>query len=267
MRTRLAALAVPLLALVGCAAPVATTAIAPDVRAQLAPEGKLRVALLGQNPLFVNPGSAPPAGIAVDLGRELASRLGVPFEPVRYEGVAAMVDGAGKNEWDIAFLGIDPDRAKVMNFTSAYLLGENTFLLGPGQPARSVGELDRPGRTIATLSKSVQEVWVRQNVKNATLVSISTNAAALQLLREGKVDAIASQTLTLANAARAIPGSRLMEGSFMDSPIGLAVPRNRPAGHAYVYEFIEELKASGAVGEAIGRANVSGARVAPARVR
>jgi polar amino acid transport system substrate-binding protein len=264
---RLAALAVPLLLLVqGCVAPTVAP-VPPDVRAQLAPGGSLRVALLAQNPLFVNPGSGPVAGVAVDLGRELASRIGVPFEPVRYDGVAAMVDGVAKNEWDVAFLGIDPERAQVMNFTSAYVYGENTFLLAPGSTARIPADLDRTGRTVATITRSVQEVWVKQNFKNATLISISTGASALQLLKEGKVDAVASQALTLANAAKAIPGSRLMEGSFLDSSIGLAVPRGRPAGHAYAYQFIEDMKASGAVREALARANATGARVAEPRAK
>lgn len=268
MHRRLAAVAVPLLLLVhGCAAPPGATAVPPDVRAQLAPNGALRVALLGQNPLFVNPGSVPAAGVAVDLGRELATRIGVPFEPVRYEGVAAMVEGVSKNEWDIAFLGIDPERAAVMNFTAAYIYGENTFLLAPGSTARVPTDLDRAGRTVATLSRSVQEVWVKQNFRNATLISVSTGASALQLLKDGKVDAVASQTLTLANGAKAIPGSRLMEGSFLDSSIGLAVPRGRPAGHAYAYQFIEDMKASGAVREALSRANVTGARVAEPRAK
>lgn len=258
-------MAAVLVALAGCAAPGGGPPVPADARAQLAPNGKLRVGLLVQNPLFVNAGPGPVAGVAVELGKALAERLGVPFEPIRYEGVAAMVEGAGKGEWDVAMLGIDPERAAVMNFTAAYLYGENTFLLAPGSSLRTLAELDRSGRTLGTLSRSVQEVWAKQNVKNATMISISTNAAALQMLKEGKLDAIASQTLTLANGAKSIPGARLMEGSFLDSPIALAVPRGRPAGHAFAHAFVEEMKASGAVQEALSRSGVAGARVAPAR--
>ena len=262
----LAALAVPLFVAFGCAAPVGPAA-PPEARAQLAPEGKLRVALLGQNPLFVNPGGGAPAGVAVDLGRELARRLGVAFEPVRYEGVGTMVEGASRNEWDVAMLGIDPERATVMNFTAAYIYGENTFLLAPGSSARIPADLDRPGRTVAVIARSVQEVWLRQNFKSATIISSATGASALELLRDGKVDAVASQTLTLANGAKGIAGSRLMDGSFLDSSIGLAVRRGRPAGHAYAFEFVEEMKASGAVREALVRAGVTGARVAEPRAK
>lgn len=254
-----------LLGLAGCAAPGGGPVVPADARAQLAPQGKLRVALLGQNPLFVNAGAGAPTGIAVDLGKALAERLGVPFEAVRYEGVAAMVAGTSKDEWDDAFLGIDPERAKVMNFTAAYLYGENTFLLAPGSTARTLADLDRSGRTVGTLAASVQEAWAKQNMKHATLISTATNASAMQMLKDGKVDAVATQTLTLAQAAKGLPGARLMEGSFLDSPIALAVPRGRPAGHAYAHAFIEEMKASGAVAEALSRSGVSGARVAPAR--
>jgi polar amino acid transport system substrate-binding protein len=259
------ALLLPLALAFGCAAP-SGPAVSPAARSELAPTGKLRVGLLAANPLFVTQGTPPEAlrGIAVDLGRELASRLAVPMEPVRYPNVAALVEGVGKGEWDVAFLGIDPERAAVMNFTSAYLYGENTFLVPPGSPARSMADLDRPGKTVATLARSVQENYLRQNMKNATLVSMSGPPAAFGLLKEGKVDAVASSVQVLGEGAKAVPGAKLLEGSYYDSPIGMAVARGRSAGLAYAYEFIEEQKSSGAVRESLSRSGLAGARVAPA---
>jgi polar amino acid transport system substrate-binding protein len=221
------------------------------------------VGLLVNNALFVNPGTTL-GGVAVDLGRELAARIGVSMEPVRYANVAAMVEAADRDEWDIAFLGIDPERAAHMNFTSAYVYGENTFLLAPGSTAKTLADLDRPGRTVATLARSVQETWARQNMKGATLISVSGPPSAFQLLKDGKVDAVASATQVLSEGAKGIPGTRLMDGSYLDTPVGLAVAKGRPAAHAYAYAYIEEMKASGAVRESLARTSVSGARVAPA---
>ncbi|MGZ5662287.1 MAG: hypothetical protein ACXWG6_13055, partial [Usitatibacter sp.] len=101
-----AALILPLALAFGCAeAPVAST-VPAAARAELAPTGKLRVGLIAVNPVFVTPNTPPGVtrGIAVDIARELARRIDVPMEPLRYPTVGAMVEAAGKGEWDIAFL-------------------------------------------------------------------------------------------------------------------------------------------------------------------
>jgi polar amino acid transport system substrate-binding protein len=201
-------------------------------------------------------------GIAVDIARELAARLDVPMEPRRYPTVGALVESAGKGEWDIAFLAIDPERAAMMNFTAEYMYTENTFLVPAGSTARGIEDLDRPGKAIATLARSAQEIWLRKNAKSATLVSASSPAAAYQMLREGKVDAVTSVALLLAEGAKQVPGSRVLPTSYADTPIGMAVAKNRPAAYAYAYEFVEDMKKSGAMREAIARENLVGVRAA-----
>ena len=61
--------------------------ITPAVRSELAPSGTLRVGLNHQNFLLVTPSSSAsdPRGVASDLARELARRLGVPIEFSKYD--------------------------------------------------------------------------------------------------------------------------------------------------------------------------------------
>jgi polar amino acid transport system substrate-binding protein len=257
-----ATLLLPLVLAFGCAT-VAPT-VPPAARAELAPTGKLRAGLIAVNPIFVTPNTPPGVtkGIAVDIANQLAARIGVPLEPLRYPTVGALVESAGKGEWDVAFLAIDPERAEAMNFTAAYMYSENTFLVPAGSTARGIEDLDRPGKTIATLARSAQEIWLKKNANSATLVSASSPAAAYQMLKEGKVDAVSSASSLLAEGAKQVPGSKVLPTSFSDAPIGMAVPRMRPAAHAYAHEFIEEVKASGTVREAIAREGLVGVRAA-----
>jgi polar amino acid transport system substrate-binding protein len=258
-----ALLLLPLLLAFGCATTVGPS-VTPAARAELAPTGKLRVGLIAVNPIFVTPNTPPGVtkGIAVDIANSLAARIGVPMEPLRYPTVGALVESAGKGEWDIAFLAIDPERAEMMNFTAAYMYSENTFLVPAASTARGIEDLDKRGTTIATFARSAQEIWLKKNAKAATLVSASSPAAAYQMLREGKVDAVSSASSLLAEAAKQVPGTKVLPTSFSDAPIGMAVPRMRPAAHAYAYEFIEDLKASGTVREAIAREGLIGLRAA-----
>jgi polar amino acid transport system substrate-binding protein len=258
-----AILLLPLALAFGCAT-VTTDTVPPAARAELAPTGKLRVGLIAVNPIFVTPNTPPgeTRGMAVDIARELARRIDVPMEPLRYPTVGALVESAGKGEWDIAFLAIDPERAAMMNFTAEYMYTENTFLVPAGSTARGIEDLDRPGKAIATLARSAQEIWLKKNAKSATLVSASSPAAAYQMLREGKVDAVTSVALLLAEGAKQVPGSRVLPTSYADTPIGMAVAKNRPAAYAYAYEFVEDMKKSGAMREAIARENLVGVRAA-----
>ena len=264
---RTAFLLLPLALAAGCAT-VATTEVPPAARAELAPTGKMRVGLIAANPIFVTPNTAEgdTRGLAVDIARELAQRLGVPMEPLRYATVGALVESAGKGEWDIAFLGIDPERAAAMNFTGAYMYTQNTFLVPGNSTATGIEDLDRPGKAIAAFARSAQEIWLRKNARSATIVSASTPAAAYQMLREGKVDAVSSAAQLLAEGAKQVPGSRVLSTSFVDTPIGMAVAKGRPAAYAYAYQFIQEMNSAGAIGEGIARHRLAGVRAAtPAR--
>lgn len=259
-------LALSLLLLVLAAA--CATTVEPGVPAaakeELAPTGTLRVALLAPNPILVTQNTPPGVvkGVAVDIANRLASRLGVPMTPVLYQSLTALMEGTMRREWDITFIAVDPDRAAAMNFTAPYMYAESTFLVPAGSSANRLEDLDRTGKAIVAVSRSTQEAWLRKNLRSATVIAASSPAAARQMMRDGKVDAYASLKSVLAEAAREIPGSRLLAGSFDDSPIALAVIRGRPSADAFAYEFMQELKAAGAIREAIEREGLAGARVA-----
>src|SRR5258706_13390353 len=79
--------------------------ITPAVRTDLAPAGALRVGINYGNFILATRDAATgeSRGVAIDLTRELAGRLGVRGEIVAYDSVAGMVEAAPTNTWDIAF--------------------------------------------------------------------------------------------------------------------------------------------------------------------
>ena len=245
----------------GCAT-VTGPDVPPAAKAELAPTGALRVALIAVNPLFVTQDTPPGVtkGMAVDIATRLADRLGVPMKPVLYPSVGALMESTGKGEWDITFLPITPERANVMNFTAPYMYTESTFLVPPGSDAKGIADLDRPGKTLVALARASHETWLRANLKSATLVTASTQAFAMQMMKEGKVDAFGSTATALTESLPLLPGSRLLPGSFVDAPIALAVIKVRPAGDAFARDFMDQLTASGAIAEMIQREKLVGVR-------
>ena len=113
---------------------------------QLAPKGVLRVAINLSNFLLVTDRSAEgnPAGVSPDMAAEVARRLGVGIEYVEYKTPGEIADDAGKDVWDIANIGAEPQRAEKIDFTRAYCEIQATYLVPPGSPLKSIERLTDP---------------------------------------------------------------------------------------------------------------------------
>jgi polar amino acid transport system substrate-binding protein len=201
--------------------------IAPAVRADLAPTGKLRAGINYGNFILATKDRATgeSRGVAVDLLQEVGRRLGVPVQIVAYDSVAVMGDAAPSGVWDIAFLGSDPLREALMSFTAAYLEIDATYLVPAGSPLRTAAEVDREGVQVAAPARANYELFLSRNLKHARLVSAQGGDLAFNLLATGKVDALAGLTQGLLGLAPKLPGSRLVDGRFMGVQQSIAVPR------------------------------------------
>src|SRR5205085_12010393 len=106
-------------------------------------------------------------GVAIDLAREIAIRLGVPLELVAFETVGALVDGAKTGAWDIGFLGSEPARERDISFTAAYLEIEATYLVKDGSALRHAAEIDREGVTVAAPARANYELFLSRTLEHA----------------------------------------------------------------------------------------------------
>jgi len=239
--------------------------ITPAVPADLAPTGKLRAGINFGNVILAarDRTTGESSGVAIDLMQDLARRLGVPAEIVAFDSVAAMGDAAPTNAWDIAFLGSDPQREKLMSFTAAYLEIDATYLVPRASPFRTAAEVDRKGVRVAAPARANYELFLTRNLRRAQLVSTQGAEAAFDLLVTGKVDALAGLEQGLLDLLQKLPESRILEGHFMRVQQSIAVPKGRDAGLAYLRRVIEEAKTSGLVARAIERTGVRGVSVAP----
>ena len=241
------------------------TDLTPAARGSLAHRGVLRTAINYGNFILATRDAATgeSRGVAIDLAREVAGRLGVPLEIVAYDSVAVMVEAAPTDAWDIAFLGSDPEREKLIDFTPAYLEIEATYLVPASSPLRAAADVDRQGVRVAAPSKANYELFLRRHLKQASQVSPAGGQAANELLASGQVDALAGLKEALIGLAERLPGSRMLDGRFMAVQQSIGVPKGRSAALAYVRGLVEEAKASGLVARAIDKTGARGVSVAP----
>jgi polar amino acid transport system substrate-binding protein len=202
-------------------------------------------------------------GVGFDLGRELARRMGVPFEPVTYPSVGALLDAGKTGAWDVAFVGFSPERAKEWNFTALHLEIEFGYLVPGGSSISTMADIDRPGIRVAVQEKSQPDVFLSRTLKNAVVVRAPSLAGTLEVLKSGRADAIFSIKPSLFEASNQLPGSRVLDGRAGVDPHAMALPKDRDLGVAYARQFIEAAKSEGLVQGAIERVGMRGAVVAP----
>ena len=113
----------------------------------LAPTGKLRAALYLGGPASVvkDPNSGETKGVGYELGRELARRMDVPYEPLIYRTPKLIVEDTVLGKWDVAFIAQNPDRERIINFPAVYLSVEHGYLVPSGSPIQTMRDVDRPG--------------------------------------------------------------------------------------------------------------------------
>ena len=242
---------------------------APDSRVgDLVQAGKVRVGLGVVAPHWAvkDPATGELRGVAADLARALAARLGIEFVPIEYPSPPRILDGLKDGAWDVGFLGIDPSRAAVVDFSPPYLQIDATYLVPADSSIRNIADGDQPGVRIAVSRNSVEEIVLRRMLKRAELRAVDTVSAGFELLRAGNADVLAAPRPALLQSAARLPGSRVLEDRFHATFGAMVVPKGQAARLAYISEFIEEAKASGLVQRAIERAGVRGVQaVAPGK--
>jgi polar amino acid transport system substrate-binding protein len=258
-------------ALVWLAGACSTAPASPsaEARAALAPAGMLRVAINLGNPVLARrDDQGEITGVSIDLGRALAARLGAAFVPVVYPNAGALVAGARAGAWSVGFAAVDPARADVLEFTAPYMEVSVTYLVAARSPIRTVADADGQGVRIAVGTGNAADLFLSRTARQARLVRIpDTLEAAIEIMQANQADAYAGTHERLLILRERLGEHRILDDRFHAVEHAIAVPRGRAPSLAYARVFVEEMKASGAIAEAIARHGLRGVTVAPRATR
>lgn len=239
----------------------------PQLVAAFTPTGRLRASINLGNPILAkrDPASGQPVGVSVDLAQAFAARLGVSLDLVVFDTAGKSVDAVRQEQADIGFFAIDPLRGQEISFTPPYVLIEGCYLVRQDSPLQHNEEVDRPGRRITVGGGSAYDLYLSREIRQAQLLRAASSPAVVEtFLAEGH-DVAAGVRQQLEADARRHPGLRLLPGRFMVIRQAMGTPRSRGAAASEsLSTFVEEMKASGFVAEALKRHAIEGAAVAPA---
>lgn len=249
----------------GLAAPGhAASAASPEIVRDVAPTGRLRAAINTGNVVLAHrAGDGTLSGISVDLAQELGRRLGLAVDFVPFDTAGKVTASAGANVWDVGFLAVDPLRANEIAFTAPYVVIEGTYAVRETSPLRAIADFDREGVRIAVGRGSAYDLFLTRTLKRATLVRAETSEAAIRLFVADGFEAVAGVKQPIVAFARETPGYRAIPGRFSSIEQAMGVPKGREAAAAYLRGFVEAMKASGFVAEALVRHRQPDAAVAP----
>ena len=257
-------LALPKVAAFAAVLLFAASAPAADDNAQvLAPSGRLRAALYPGTPTSVlDPKGSEPRGVGYELGRELARRLGVPFEPVVYPRNADVIEAVKTGKADVAFTNASPARRKEMSFGPPYLVIELGYMVPAGSAIATSADVDRKGVRVGVTAGSTSEGTLSRGLRNAELVRAATNQIGAEMLAAGTVEAFATNKATLHELAGKVPGARVLPDRWGEERHAIAFPHGREGGAPFIRTFTEDALAEGLVRAAMDRAALRGAHPA-----
>jgi polar amino acid transport system substrate-binding protein len=237
-----------------------------SITSTLCTTGKLRAAINLGNPILANLDDATnqPFGVSVDLAQELAKRLKVELELVVVTGAAKSVSALNDQTADVGFFAIDPLRGAEIAFTAPYVLIEGCYLVPSDSPIQTNADVDKPGVRIAVGTGSAYDLFLTREIKNAQIVREANVSAVVDAFLTQKLEVAAGIKQALETSVQQLPGLRLLDGHFMVIEQAMGVPKRFGAeAAAYVSAFVEEMKASGFVAQAMVRHGIKGASVAP----
>ena len=233
----------------------------------IAPSGTLRAAYLANNPAQAvrDPASGEIRGASADLARELARRRNVPLVFLPLTNPPTVIEAVAKGDADIGFVAYAPERVGTVEFSQIYMLVQQSFIVPDTSPIRTVADIDVPGRRIAGGKNDSITLYLARNLKQATLVETdNTPADAKRRLSAGEIDAFGANRQRLTNLLKEMPGYRLLPDNLFGVTQTIIVPKGRPEVLAAINGFIDEVRASGFLQNAITKSEVVGLEMAPA---
>ncbi|MCG5072140.1 ABC transporter substrate-binding protein [Paraburkholderia tagetis] len=232
-----------------------------------APTGTLRASINLGNPILANrdPASGEAFGVSVDLARAFAQHLGVPLELVVLDTAGKSVEAVSEERADFGFFAVDPKRGETIAFTEPYVLIEGFYMVRDASPVRTNAEVDQPHNRVAVGKGSAYDLFLTRELKAAQIVRAPSSPTVVQTFLEQGLEVAAGVKQQLEADARKSPGLRLLGERFMVIRQAMGVAKSRgPRAAAALGEFVEAMKASGLVEEALARHGIEGASVAPA---
>jgi polar amino acid transport system substrate-binding protein len=236
------------------------------IKAELAPQGKIRASINVGNPILAKRDSenSEPYGVSIDLAKNLAKELNVEIELVVFDSAGKSVDAVTNKKAEFGFFAIDPVRGQEISFTNAYVVIEGAYVVPNNSPIKSNDEVDQAHNRIVVGKGSAYDLYLTREIKHAKIVHAPTSPKVVEFFVEGNYEVGAGVKQQLEMDLEKYSNIRLLPGRFMQINQSMGVNKDvSEVTKSYFKNYVERMKASGFVAEALKRHQIQGAAVAP----
>ena len=234
----------------------------------VAPTGILRATFLGSNPVQgrVNAQTGEITGVVADLVKELARRLGVPYEIYPAANAADIVARLNAGKSDIGFIAFDAQRGREVDFSASYALMYNALVVRADAPIKLTAEADRPGLTVAAVRGQTQQIVLSANIKQARMLVLEKkpNQAELETMFDSHQFDVYGANRHDAETTATTSGGKLraLPDNFLVVEQAIVTNKGEAKKIAELNRFVEEVRANGFVQQALDRTRILGLAVA-----
>ena len=159
----------------------------------LLPKGILRAGINMSNFLLVTGKKAngSPDGVSPDLVKQIALDLKVNYELIPFNRPGELADAVNDDIWDIGNIAYEPERANTISFTNPYVLIDANFLIRKNSELKTNKDIDKTGVSIVVAERSAYDLWLTDNLTNATIIRVSSIQESHDVFNSNKVDVLA----------------------------------------------------------------------------
>lgn len=187
---------------------------------QLTNGDTLRVCINTGNALLaqLDPISQQPTGISVALAQALAEEHGLQLEMQVLGTAKAAVEAVASKEAHLGFFAIDPERAKDIHFTRAYLNIDACYVVPKTSPTKVLQDIDQSGQRIVVGAGSAYDLFLSRHLLHATLIRASSTPEVMALFKTGGYEVAAGLQNAMSQEIRQDPSLRMVLPPFMAIP-------------------------------------------------
>ena len=228
MKRTFICLAIALVALVGGPADIQAADNSP-VLSRIVESGTFRVGMSGTQPPFtVISKTGDLIGYEVDLANILANAMGVKVEFVQ-KPFGELLSALEKGEIDAIMSGMTmtPKRNLKAAFVGPYIVSGKSILTKSSTLAalNEAEDIDRSSITVVALKGSTSEKFVKKVLEKTTYVGVDDYDAGVQMVIDGKADALVADYPICALSQMRFPDAGLatLSEPMTIEPIGIAL--------------------------------------------
>lgn len=144
------------------------------------------------------------------------------------------------------------------------MLVHQSFLVLGNSPIKAIADVGRSGQKIAGTRNDLIALCLKRVLKQAALVELENSPEIItKALINREIDALGANRQRLTMLMRSVPGSRLLPDNFFNVPQNIVVPMGKPEVLAAVNAFLDDVRGSGFLRDAVAKGGAIGVETAP----